>query len=244
MTDGAARGASSADRRAFLEGVRKSLALGGRAWPPQLTLATSAPPASLEVPITDGPGLVERFAREALDAGASVSRADSFDALRAQIVGRVTAESVSEVVLGDTPLLAALELDEALERTGIRVTIAALRPSGPGRRELRLAAAQAAIGICEVEYGIAESGTLVVLHGPEQARLVSLLPPVHIAILRMSNLEPNLPAFFKRLAGGENQLGSALTFITGPSRTADIEFVLTTGVHGPGSLHVAVLGGE
>ncbi len=100
------------------------------------------------------------------------------------------------------------------------------------------------IGITGADFAIADTGTLVLLSGPEQPRLTSLLPPVHIAILEKETIVPNIHALFARLGKSyENydKLCSCISFITGPSRTADIELNLTLGVHGPGRAIVIII---
>ena len=104
--------------------------------------------------------------------------------------------------------------------------------------------ASADIGITGADFAIADTGTLVLLSGPEQPRLTSLLPPVHIAILEKESIVPNIHALFARLGKSyENydKLCSCISFITGPSRTADIELNLTLGVHGPGRAIVIIV---
>jgi len=79
--------------------------------------------------------------------------------------------------------------------------------------------------------------------GP-QPRSISLLPPVHVAILRSQQILPGLSELFPLLGreqNGNRKLSSAITFITGPSRTADIELKLVVGVHGPQELHVLLV---
>ena len=78
-----------------------------------------------------------------------------------------------------------------------------------------------------------------VLSGPGHSRSVSLLPPVHVAIVSPPDFCFTMGEFFARAAG---RIGEAAccTFITGPSRTADIELTLTLGVHGPGKVVVVV----
>lgn len=100
------------------------------------------------------------------------------------------------------------------------------------------------IGITGVDFAIAETGTLVLLSGPKQPRLTSLLPPVHISILEREKIVANIHVLFERL--GEfyesyDKLCSCISFITGPSRTADIELNLTLGVHGPGRAIVVIV---
>jgi L-lactate dehydrogenase complex protein LldG len=96
------------------------------------------------------------------------------------------------------------------------------------------------VGITTAQAAIAETGTLVLEAEKEQHRLISLLPPVHIALVRSRDIYPTIADALKRLRG-EEQMSRAITFITGPSRTADIELTLTVGVHGPKELYVIVL---
>jgi L-lactate dehydrogenase complex protein LldG len=109
-------------------------------------------------------------------------------------------------------------------------------------RELCLSAA---LGITEADFALADSGTLVLESGPMKSRMVSLLPTMHVALLPESRILDNLAQFISQFVshGGIERLKklSALTFITGPSRTADIELTLTIGVHGPQSLQVLLL---
>ena len=95
------------------------------------------------------------------------------------------------------------------------------------------------VGITYAQAGIAETGTLVLDSSVERNRLVSLVPPVHIAILEASRIYATLEETLAVLRSGQ-EVSPAITFITGPSRTADIELTLTIGVHGPQELYVIV----
>ncbi len=95
-------------------------------------------------------------------------------------------------------------------------------------------------GITEAQWGIAETGTLVLASGAERHRLTSLVPPIHIALVPASRIVATMPSVLKQLTGSDGR-HQAVTFITGPSRTADIELTLVVGVHGPKELHVIVL---
>jgi L-lactate dehydrogenase complex protein LldG len=98
------------------------------------------------------------------------------------------------------------------------------------------------IGITSAQAAIAETGTLVLEAESERHRLVSLLPPVHIAIVYARDIVSSIGDALGQLRGSEmKQMSRAITFITGPSRTADIELTLTVGVHGPKELHVIVI---
>ena len=91
------------------------------------------------------------------------------------------------------------------------------------------------------DWGIADTGSLVLDSSSEDLRLATMLAEIHIAVLPLSRLQPTFLALedaLKRLLGSPP---SFLAFITGASRTADIERVLTIGVHGPQELHILLL---
>lgn len=100
------------------------------------------------------------------------------------------------------------------------------------------------IGITTAQAAIAETGTLVLDSSRERHRLVSLVPPVHIAIIDASKIFSTLGETLAVLHGDNNDLSSIVTFVTGPSRTADIELTLAIGVHGPQELYVIINEGE
>ena len=95
------------------------------------------------------------------------------------------------------------------------------------------------VGISTVQAAIAETGTLVLDSTRERHRLVSLVPPVHIAIVRASQIYRTLGEVLS-LIRKDKEISPAVTFITGPSRTADIELTLAIGVHGPQELYVII----
>jgi L-lactate dehydrogenase complex protein LldG len=96
------------------------------------------------------------------------------------------------------------------------------------------------VGITKAQAGIAETGTLVLDSSVEHNRLISLVPPVHIAILDASHIYETLGETLAMLQSTK-ELSPAITFITGPSRTADIELTLAIGVHGPQELYVIII---
>jgi L-lactate dehydrogenase complex protein LldG len=111
------------------------------------------------------------------------------------------------------------------------------------RDELRAACAGADIGITSVDYALAATGSFVMISSPQEARLVSLLPPAHIAIIPRSRLLANLDELLSILPRPADQT-SSMVLITGPSRTADIEQVLVRGVHGPGEVYAVIVDEE
>lgn len=117
---------------------------------------------------------------------------------------------------------------------------------GIARRRLREAFITADMGITGANAAIAESGTLVLVSNEGNGRLVSTLPPIHVAVLGVEKIVPTLEdatailQMLPRSATGQ-KLSSYVSFITGPSRTGDIELSLTVGVHGPKEVHIVLL---
>ena len=113
-----------------------------------------------------------------------------------------------------------------------------VRGDGNGAVE---ALARAALGITAADLAVAETGSVAQFSRPWRPRSISLLPPCHLVILPADRIVPAFEDLFSRavpeLGGGSPYL----TLITGPSRTADIEKVLTVGVHGPGRVAVVVV---
>jgi L-lactate dehydrogenase complex protein LldG len=110
------------------------------------------------------------------------------------------------------------------------------------RERLRAVAARADLGLTGVDLAIAETGTLVLVSGAGRPRSTSLLPPCHIAVFDRTALVESLRqvGVFLEAWHGDGRppaAGGAINFITGPSRTADIELTLTRGVHGPKEVH-------
>ena len=95
------------------------------------------------------------------------------------------------------------------------------------------------VGITTAQAAIAETGTLVLDSSSERHRLTSLVPPVHIAIVDATQIHQTLGETLSALQR-DGELNPIVTFVTGPSRTADIELTLAIGVHGPQELYVIV----
>jgi L-lactate dehydrogenase complex protein LldG len=128
----------------------------------------------------------------------------------------------------------------ALAEAGVQVLDATL-PVEPAARAARLAELdRAAVGITGALAGLADTGSVALASGPGRGRVVSLLPTVHVALLPLSRLYPTMAAFLATHPDVTRQ-ASNLVFVTGPSRTGDIEQILTLGVHGPREIHVLLL---
>jgi L-lactate dehydrogenase complex protein LldG len=99
----------------------------------------------------------------------------------------------------------------------------------------------ASVGVSRAVLGVAETGSVLLAPASRHERLVALLPPVHVVVLDSTELRDSLndaaPAMHALLDHG----APYLTLVSGPSRTADIERVITVGAHGPRRLHVLVV---
>jgi L-lactate utilization protein LutC len=128
----------------------------------------------------------------------------------------------------------------ALAEAGI-TAIPGVQTGFTSEAALRAVCATAPFGISSADYALCDTGTLVMIASPTEARLISLLPPVHIAVVPAERILTGLDELFTLDARPADHTSSTV-FITGPSRTADIEQLLVRGVHGPGEIHVIIVG--
>jgi L-lactate dehydrogenase complex protein LldG len=97
------------------------------------------------------------------------------------------------------------------------------------------------IGFSVADWGIAETGSLVLESSSEELRLATMVSEIHVAVIPKSKIRATAEDLYAELKGYMNQKPNYLAFVTGPSRTADIERVLALGVHGPLELHILIL---
>ncbi len=172
---------------------------------------------------TSGAQLFPEFELRAKAVSAEVFRCATAKEAREALLRLVEAAGVKKAVVVESPLQIAAGVTEALRTRGIEVYT---EPE-----EIAAHADTADIGISGVEFGVAETGSVFQEGAAIATRLVTILPPLHIVFLPSANIVPDIPAAFEIIA--KNFERGYLGFITGPSRTADIERVLTIGVHGP-----------
>jgi L-lactate utilization protein LutC len=221
------------DRDAFLQRVRQAVAEGNRAG------AAPAVPARGAIGYQGaGADPVRRFCDELTAAGGKPYVVSDVAAAAARVLELVEATAARRVLLGRGPVLDALQLAGRLHERGLGVFV--VDGLAPGARRETLF--QADIGISGVAWAVAETGTLIMATRPQDPRSLSLLPPVHIAVIERGQLVADLFDLFADLEIDKSNLPACLTLITGPSKTGDIELKLVTGVHGPGEVHVVVIG--
>ncbi|MCL6551930.1 MAG: LUD domain-containing protein [Firmicutes bacterium] len=205
---------------------------------------TSAAP--MELPAFPAAGTladpVGLFVERGRAVAATVEVCASADDAAAQAAAWLAARGARRLVAWDDPAIWAVAAQ--LAARGFEI-------AGPGAPVDVVAQADA--GLTGAAWGIAESASLVLPADPRRPRLFSLLPPLHVAVLRADRIVADLPAWFARLAeggpggaglpgagaGARTALPSALALVTGPSRSADIGLVPVQGAHGP--VDVAVL---
>jgi len=234
-------------RAEFLERIREQVRMSPGRSPASSARRPQHPAAEAETIrrelVERWPETLEAFRREFEGVAGVFHRTASIDVVPA-IVARIAHDrQAREVVTWHSAALGA-DLAPALGACGLDVhPMPAAEPSGGAERErLRTLAARADLGLTGVDLAIAETGTLVLVSGAGRPRSTSLLPPCHIAVFDRTALVESLRQAGVFLEawhrdGRPPAGGSAINFITGPSRTADIELTLTRGVHGPKEVH-------
>jgi L-lactate utilization protein LutC len=222
------------NRDAILQRVRQAVQLGNRAGrTPDL-----APRGNVGYQGADGEP-IQRFRSEFTAAGGLTHLVPDQQAAIVQVLELVTAASAGRVLVGSGALLDPLGLPARLRGMGIDV----LETAGMPPDSVRNSFFGADLGITGVDFLIAETGSVALFSRPHEPRFHSLLPPVHIAVAHADQILPDLFDLFEAKVWGEKpELPSCLTLITGPSKTGDIELRLVTGVHGPGEVHVVIIG--
>ena len=182
----------------------------------------------------------QRFCRELNLVGGTAQWIESDAELKA-FIEKLLPDDGGNVGLSDGHAIKQSGLREWLTNRGVEV-LSTLSESQTTKQDYVRRLLETRIGITQADYAIAETGTLVLISGAEQHRLLSLVPAVHVCLLDPRRIVPTLGALLPRLqqrfARGDTP--QAVTMITGPSRTADIEHTLTMGVHGPVAVHVLI----
>jgi L-lactate dehydrogenase complex protein LldG len=175
-------------------------------------------------------GLAELFETRAVKQH-MIAEPVSADELVEKLVAFLRERQCRRVMLSDTELLRKFEVGDQLDEQGFEARYwSGITADGAYDYDA---------GVTEVDYAVAETGTLVIRHRPEHGRLLSLVPFVHVAVLQPKQIVPDLIDLFETLA--KDGVGSGVTMISGPSKTADIEMNTVTGVHGPNVVRVFVL---
>ncbi|MBV6476437.1 MAG: Lactate utilization protein C [Rhodocyclaceae bacterium] len=192
--------------------------------------------------------------RAAIDAvlarRAQGPRPDVGQDLLARFIARAeTAASTVDTVacLAEAPAAVARYLDaQKLPRAAVAwPELAGLDWAGAGLDVgCRAATGEDLTGITGVFCAVAETGSLMVLSGPETPASTSLLPETHIALVPASRIVAGMEEAWQLIRHAAGELPRAVNFISGPSRTGDIEQTLVLGAHGPYRVHIVVVSGQ
>lgn len=213
---------TAAAKEKILSSIRQNLA-ASRAFDSQHSHADHAPAAATQTTATSTDP-VEVFKRELEGLGVACHAADDRAAAKQTITEILDELGVTKVAVSD------MSLTDLLPENEIDIVIDAPRDY----------LFEADLGITGAQFAIAETGTLVLFSGRERNRLTSLVPPVHVCVLNASDVRHTMEEVLSVIDTNANRV---VTFITGASRTSDIELTLAIGVHGPKRLIVVLIAG-
>ncbi len=220
------------ERARMLDAIRRGLGRGPLEAQPAASLAARlAAPTPNRLPAAsrgDRATLLRRFVAKLRRVDASVEALAAYDAVPAAVA--VQAGPGTPVRVAPHPSLAGLDWAGA----GLAATLGAARDGD-------------AVGVSHAVAGVAESGTLVLCSGAESPTTLNFLPDLHLVVLDADAVTGSYEAVWAALRGTATDgrfLPRTVNWITGPSRTADIEQTLYLGIHGPRRLHVLLVGDD
>lgn len=186
-------------------------------------------------------GLLARFTEELTRLRGNVHAVTGDAGATEKVLALLTEYEVTHILAWDFQYIPVAGLQDALTAAGIEISFPDLHDEF--RAETGAHIKQAGAGVIGADAALATTGSLVVSTAPGKGRVPTVLPPVLIAVVTIDQLLPRVESWIAR----ERALGlptvrasSNIAFITGPSRTGDIEMQLVLGVHGPGIVHVIV----
>ncbi len=214
-------------REEFLENIRTRLDASGPQPEP------GGRPATAVTQVAQMDDLTAKFKAALERVGGRVYVAKSAAEAREQLARILREANAKRVVWQDTPAVRALEP----ETLGAEWEFVRAPADG---RSLRETVNAPDAGLTGADFALAETGTLVIQSRPDQPRLLSALPAVHIAVIRAGQIVPGFADLVPQLRQAVRET-SNVTLVTGPSRTGDIEQTITIGAHGPRQVHVILL---
>lgn len=210
-----------------IENIRCSLGRTAQILSPQGTPISLRPAIYESRPPESVDSEIECFLSE-INKLSGVSQQLSHEGIADALKALVSEQNIQKATVWDTSFLIQLGIANSLRSLGVEL----ISPNA-NKHEMALCD----LGITEADYLLPETGTLVLYSSAAKPRGVSLLPRVHLAIVRPEMLRADMHQVF-----AEAKDSHYLVFISGPSRTADIELTVTLGVHGPKNLYVWMMG--
>jgi L-lactate dehydrogenase complex protein LldG len=184
----------------------------------------------------DQVGLLESLARALAEQGAEVYQPEGFDDMVKKVTAFMDENHIQSIMASDDPLIGRMLLGDG----SLNVRKVFRLSDFSDEKHYKETAFTVDAGLTHVDFAVAESGTLVIKHHKGNPRLISLAPPVHMAVVCKESIVPVYEIAMNRISGKES-LPSQITLITGPSMTADIMANPFRGMHGPKRLAVFIL---
>ena len=220
------------DRTEFLQSIRHRTQ-AGRYKP------TNAPDVAWTGESREGEPIVDppaRFIEELEALGGHGKRVASREEASEYVLELAREREAKRLVRWDVDELEALGVDGPLGDAGVEVAV------WRDLADFKEVAGKADMGLSTAAWAIAETGTLVLEGGPGKGRSVTLLPPTYVAVVPVGRILRTVPEAIETYAGAAGGLPANVCFHTGPSRSGDIEMALFVGMHGPGDVHVVLIG--
>lgn len=173
-------------------------------------------------------GQLELFCSMAAMFGATMTRVSDYSAVPAEVSAYLRARNLpAEVRMG---------ADKRLEKAGW---------AAEKNLEVRHGASDGSdlAGVSHAMAGIAETGTLALLSGPDNPTTINFLPEHHIVVLKAADIQGDMESVWSTLreSRGKGEMPRAINLVTGPSRSGDIEQTIILGAHGPRALHIVIV---
>ena len=184
--------------------------------------------------------LIKEFSQRLADETVVVHRVKDFEEARAKLAVVAVEEGLKKVMATTDDVVSRLDLPSWGKEHGVQVMTPKDFPDRYAYRDAIFDQVQA--GITGADFGIAESATIAIAHNKDQARLVSLAPILHIAIVPVDRIVPVYEQAIEKFFSKKGQYPSQFVFISGPSQTGDIQGVLFKGMHGPRKVIVILVG--
>ena len=220
-----------ADRAEFLESIRHRVGRYKPTHAPDVAWTPGEEPRE-SAPIEDPPA---RFIEELEALGGHAKRVENLEEAREYVLSLARERKAERLIRWDVEELEELGVDGPLAEAGVEVTL------WRDLEDFREVAARADIGLSTAEWAIDDTGCLVLMSGPGKGRTVTLLPPTYVAVVPAEKVLRTVPEAVAKYAG-DGGLPANVVFHTGPSRSGDIEMEIFVGMHGPGDVHVILVG--
>lgn len=184
--------------------------------------------------------MIEEFTQNLALQTAVVHRASNYQEAADVLAEIIAAEGIKRIAVSNDAVLNAVDVQEWGRKHGVAV----LLPGQYQNRDeyKRMIFDDADAGVTGADFAVAESGTICIVHDKNQPRLISLAPIMHIVLVPTERLYPVYEGVIERIFAKSRALPSQVSFITGPSMTADIQGVPFKGMHGPKKLAVILVG--